>query len=735
MLLEDWTYIEELIHHYSKDNKREPRIQLFAHNKRTYKKVCRMMNQNKGIAVVQATGTGKSYLIARLLQDFEGKRRLVMAPSYYIIEQIKEHIRWETDLPGEVSKIEFMTYARSMNLTAAEINALKPEMIVLDEFHRCGAEEWGRGVQNILSSYPKAFRLGTSATPVRYLDNGRDMSAELFHGQVAENLNLAQAIVRNILPMPKYVSALYTLSEEIRNMKERIAGSRKNEETKRRMLLDLDTVHIDWERSRGIPHVLKKHLRKNMRKFLIFCRDEAHLNEMEPIVRKWFKGAMDDIPVKTYRVHIKEAERDEHLEAFKSDLSKDYLHLLFSIDMLNEGLHVNEVNGVMLLRPTESPNIFYQQIGRCLKVGMNHQPVIFDFVNNFKSIRTHDFLYDLDFARKELLDRRKEEGLEDRCPRFNVNDEVREITEVFGEIEFKLETWNEMYERLARYHKRFGHSNVPDAWVEDPSLSLWLARQRKKLYYGHLEEDQKQKLDELNVRFNFRPLPTPVDWEQRFNELREYKNKNRHIEVMPKENRKLNTWMLRQRSKYKEGELTEDQIKKLNSIGFVWDIGNSKYFERKFIEMQEFLQEHHHLDFPYKNPLYAWAQHLRMRFREGALAEQQIQRLKAIGFDLALKEKNADIRNKRFEELKKFYKLHRHIDVAYDDKAFPGMAEWLRSIQETKKRWNFIEGNHCFFDDLGMDWQNNYLDRQWNKMYDRLYAYYEKTGTSPHSQV
>ena len=84
-------------------------------------------------------------------------------------------------------------------------------MIVLDEFHRCGPDEWGRGVQNILNAYPSAFKFGTSATPIRYLDNRRDMAKELFEGNIAENLSLAQAITRNILPMPKYVCALYTL--------------------------------------------------------------------------------------------------------------------------------------------------------------------------------------------------------------------------------------------------------------------------------------------------------------------------------------------------------------------------------------------------------------------------------------------------------------------------------------------------------------------------------------------
>ncbi len=68
--------------------------------------------------------------------------------------------------------------------------------------------------------------------------------------------------------------------------------------------------------------------------------------------------------------------------------------------MLNEGLHIADVVAVILLRPTESQIVFYQQIVRCLQVDVEHTPIIFDFVNNFKSIRANDFLESLQEARK-----------------------------------------------------------------------------------------------------------------------------------------------------------------------------------------------------------------------------------------------------------------------------------------------------------------------------------------------
>ena len=57
------------------------------------------------------------------------------------------------------------------------------------------------------------------------------------------------------------------------------------------MQLDLDTAAIDWGRSHGISAVLKKYLQPHMKKFIVFCKDEAHLLEIEPVVTGWFKGA------------------------------------------------------------------------------------------------------------------------------------------------------------------------------------------------------------------------------------------------------------------------------------------------------------------------------------------------------------------------------------------------------------------------------------------------------------
>ena len=121
-----------------------------------------------------------------------------------------------------VESITFLTYARLLMMTDEEIEALAPFGIILDEFHRCGAKCWGSGVARLLRAYPNAQLLGLSATKIRYLDGQRDMAEELFAGCVASEMTLGEAVVRGILPAPKYVTTVYQVQRELDGLQRRI---------------------------------------------------------------------------------------------------------------------------------------------------------------------------------------------------------------------------------------------------------------------------------------------------------------------------------------------------------------------------------------------------------------------------------------------------------------------------------------------------------------------------------
>ena len=175
-------------------------ITLYPHNQSAYDAACTMLADTGKAAVVHPTGTGKSFIAFKLCEDHPDARVCWLSPSEYIFKTQQENLMaCGANVP---KNIIFYTYAKLVLLSEAELSEIKPDYIILDEFHRCGAEIWGQGVVRLLSMYKDIPVLGLSATNIRYLDNRRDMADELFDGNIASEMTLGEAIVRGILNPP-----------------------------------------------------------------------------------------------------------------------------------------------------------------------------------------------------------------------------------------------------------------------------------------------------------------------------------------------------------------------------------------------------------------------------------------------------------------------------------------------------------------------------------------------------
>lgn len=161
-------------------------IDLFDHNRIAYESALSMLTESGRAAVVHPTGTGKSFIGFKLAEDNPDASVCWLSPSEYIFKTQIENLK-ATGVP-EQKNVRFFTYAKLMMMDAAGLEEIRPDYIVLDEFHRCGAQMWGGGVQKLLAMYPQAAVLGLSATNIRYLDNQRDMADELFDGNIASEM-------------------------------------------------------------------------------------------------------------------------------------------------------------------------------------------------------------------------------------------------------------------------------------------------------------------------------------------------------------------------------------------------------------------------------------------------------------------------------------------------------------------------------------------------------------------
>ena len=190
-------------------------IELFEHNKTAYEAFSSMLDETNRACVIHPTGTGKSFIAFKWVEENPDDHFVWLSPSENIFNTQLENVKRVSDF--EPKNITFLTYARLANMTDDEIEALQPNRLVFDEVHRTGAKVWNTGVQRLLTAFPGAQVLGLSATPIRYLDNQRDMADELFDNCIADSMTLGEAIARGILPAPKYVVSLYTFDKESGN--------------------------------------------------------------------------------------------------------------------------------------------------------------------------------------------------------------------------------------------------------------------------------------------------------------------------------------------------------------------------------------------------------------------------------------------------------------------------------------------------------------------------------------
>ena len=257
------------------------RLELKQHNRVAYERVMAAFERDRMTCVCHPTGTGKSYIVAAVTEHFE--KVLILAPNNFVLRQQQSVMAWHKG--AEYNNYQWLIY---------HVTDIKEryDLIVLDEFHRAGADVWGAAVELLIESQPQAKVLGTTATPIRYLNNERDMSTELFSGNVASNMTIAEAWNRSLLPQPRYVCGLFRWDKLMNDARDAINRSRKlSDEEKRQRIFRLNNKHMHWQMSYGMPAIIRRHLDKSARRVIVFCAHISDIEEMSEQVKGWFREA------------------------------------------------------------------------------------------------------------------------------------------------------------------------------------------------------------------------------------------------------------------------------------------------------------------------------------------------------------------------------------------------------------------------------------------------------------
>lgn len=661
-------------------------MEIYKHNLEAYEKVKELFKTEKRCCVVHPTGTGKSFIALQLIRDNKDKHILYIT-SYstnmlYFSEALKENV-------GIVPDIIFCLYA---GLKPEELSGF--DIIILDEFHRAGAPEWNKAVTTLLNENPDAKILGLSATPIRYLDKNRNMADELFGGCIASEITLHDALLNELLPLPSYTSCVYSFDEDIRKAEERL-GTYHTDTDNRQAADILRKAKRLLENSTGLDEVFRQNINP-CGKYLVFCSNYSHMMRMVAESHDWFSWL--DMEPHRYILYSEDTDPRPY-QAFLDDGS-DCLRLLFCINMLNEGVHVKDIDGVILLRPTESPNVYFQQIGRALSVGTSGYPQIFDIVNNaavltpvrnFWNGVIHDFeadgkLFDGSFGiwAKDL--------------------EIISLLDELAAFSEKDHVWETIYGLCREYYKKHGELSVPQGFMADGvNLYSWLCRQRslRRNHNPSLTDERITKLDEIGMNWN-EDFEGNKSWDDRFLQAKEYYEKHGDLKV-PRSYKcadgfSLGIWITVQRSRRKADQesrlfpLSADKIAKLDSIGMVWEAGKAKTnWDEAFLAAKEFYEEKRNLKIPpeYKcEDGFALGRWIRDQKRRKSsvrnpLTPEQIEKLDTIGIVWTPSNKTWE---ESFQYAENYYKEYGNLDTPFRYKSPDGFAlgSWLHTQRARK---------------------------------------------------
>lgn len=311
--------------------------------------------------VIAATGSGKTYLAAFDALNFDAKRLLFIVHRDTILKEaitsFSKVFNYKITCGlyiGNCKQLDrdfiFSTNTTmSKNLDLFDKNEF--DYIIIDEVHHAAADTY----QKIMNYFEPQFLLGLTATPDR-MDNVSVY--DLFEQNVPYELRIREALENDLIVPFKY----YGIKDKLIDYSEKDA--------KALIKQIADDIHCEF-----IKENIEKYRPIGKLKAIGFCRTIEHARLMAE--------KMYDFGYHTTYLTGNNDTR-ERLKAF-SELQNDndLLEIIFTVDLLNEGVDIPAANMVIFLRPTESSTIFIQQLGRGLRkcTGKEYLTVL-DFIGN-----------------------------------------------------------------------------------------------------------------------------------------------------------------------------------------------------------------------------------------------------------------------------------------------------------------------------------------------------------------
>ena len=331
-------------------------------------KKLRENGEDKGL-LISATGTGKTYLSAFEIREYNPNRALFLVHREQIAKQALksfQNVFGDTKSMGILSgnsKDITKDFIFSTVQTLSKDDVLNSfekdtfDYIVIDEVHKAGAKTY----QKIVNYFTPKFLLGMTATPERSDDFD---IFKMFDYNIAYEIRLNQALEEDLL-CPFHYFGISDIE---------IDGITLDEESDFRYLVNEERVN----------HIIEKinfyGYSGDRVKGLIFCSNKNEAHELSNLFNKRGYNTV------ALSGDNSQSERENAISRLEQDDLNNHLDYIFTVDIFNEGVDIPAVNQVIMLRPTQSAIVFVQQLGRGLRKNDDKEyVVILDFIGNYKN--------------------------------------------------------------------------------------------------------------------------------------------------------------------------------------------------------------------------------------------------------------------------------------------------------------------------------------------------------------
>lgn len=346
-------------------------IQLFDYQEDMVKRVQEAFRHHDSVIVQMPTGTGKTHVLAAIVEMYLKKYVWVVAHRRELVSQIKDTLaRFFPDLDSE--KIQ-VTSIQWLSRHYREIRE-NPSLIVIDEANHALAETYAE----VMNTYPKAKKLGLTATPYRM--NGKGFT-DLFEMLLC-SWNMERFIAEGRLSLYDYYSIKPDSADQllIDSLQKRgVDGDYQQKELNKVMDVRPSLERLCLTIKQYVPG----------KKGIVYAISIQHA---EHIAENYRENGIKAVAISS---KTPLAERKDMIERFKSSSlsssiksasnASEEIEVLVSVDLFSEGFDCPDVEFIQLARPTLSLAKYMQMVGRGLRVAEGKEYcVILDNVGLYK---------------------------------------------------------------------------------------------------------------------------------------------------------------------------------------------------------------------------------------------------------------------------------------------------------------------------------------------------------------